>query len=185
MTEEILDLVDDNDHVIGQLSRDEIYKRNLSNYRVVHGLLINKEGKLWIPRRTATKKIHPNALDFSSAGHVESGETYEASFRRETREELNLDLETVPWRELGKLTPTDGAHCFQMVYEIQSDVAPRFNTADFSEAKWLFPKEVVEMIEAGTLAKSDLAFTIRRFYLERVVRIRRPFNHLLKRPRQP
>lgn len=165
MTEEILDLVDDQDRVIGQLSREEVYKQRLHNYRVVHGLLLNAEGKIWIPRRTALKKLYPNALDYSSAGHVESGETYDESFRRETREELNIDLDQVTWRTLGKLTPSEGAHCFQMVYEIQSNTTPNFNPEDFSESRWIFPREVVNMIEAGADAKSDLASTIKKFYL--------------------
>lgn len=165
MIEEILDLVDEQDQVIGQLSRNEIYKQQLHNYRVVHGLLINKEGQIWIPKRTGVKKLYPNALDYSSAGHVESGETYDESFLRETREELNIDLSAVAWRVLGKFTPSEGVHCFQMVYEIRSDVTPSFNPEDFSEAQWMFPKEVIELIESGADAKSDLAFTIRRFYV--------------------
>ncbi len=167
MSEEILDLVNEQDEVIGSLSRAEIYRQGLHNYRVVHGLIVNKAGKIWIPKRTATKKIFPSALDYSSAGHVESGETYEQSFIRETQEELNIDLNLgkVVWRELGKLTPVDGAHCFQMVYEIQTEETPLYNPHDFSEAHWMTPEEIVAQIEAGAYAKGDLASTIAHFYL--------------------
>ncbi len=164
-TEEILDLVDVNDVIVGQLSRREIYEQKLHNYRVVHAFLVNKEGKIWIPRRTATKKIYPNALDYSVAGHVEAGETYRESLFRETSEELNIDLDTVSWRELGKLVPSEGAHCFQMVYEITSDNNPIYNPDDFSSARWMSPQEIIEVIEGGELAKTDLVSTIKRFYL--------------------
>ncbi len=164
-TEEILDLVDVNDVIVGQLSRREIYEQKLHNYRVVHAFLVNKEGKIWIPRRTATKKIYPNALDYSVAGHVETGETYRESLFRETSEELNIDLDTVSWRELGKLAPSEGAHCFQMVYEITSDNDPIYNPDDFSSARWMSPQEIIEVIEGGELAKTDLVSTIKRFYL--------------------
>ena len=165
MSEEMLDLVDENDQVIGQLSRDEIYKQKLHNYRVVHGFVVNAEGKIWIPRRTATKKLYPSALDYSVAGHVESGESYDASFLRETEEELNLDPTGIAWRQLGKLVPSEGAHCFQMVYEITSDQTPDYNPDDFSEAEWYSPQEIVAMIEGSATAKPDLAETIKKFYL--------------------
>lgn len=163
--EEILDLVDENDDVIGQMSRKEIYEKGLHNYRVVHGFVVNGEGKIWIPKRTMTKKIYPGALDYSSAGHVEAGETYDESFARETSEELNIDVTATTWRQLGKLTPAEGAHCFQMVYEVRSDVSPSYNPDDFSEAFWLTPAEAVAKIEGGAYAKTDLASTIKKFYL--------------------
>lgn len=165
MIEEIVDLVDEQDQIIAQLSRKEVYRQRLHNYRVIHGFLVNKEGKLWIPRRCPEKKLYPNALDYSLAGHVTSGETYEESLQRETWEELNIDLKTTPWRVLGKRTPSEGAHCFQMLYEIQSDVTPLFNPKDFSEAQWISPKEAIAMIESEASAKDELASVIRRFYL--------------------
>lgn len=99
------------------------------------------------------------------AGHVETGETYESCFRRETREELNIDIDQVTWRELGKLTPATGAHCFQMIYEMRSDEAPNYNPIDYCEASWMTPQEIVLLIEGGVYAKGDLAMTIKKFFL--------------------
>lgn len=165
MPEEILDLVNEDDQVIGQIGREELHKRNLHNYRVVDGLLKNQEGKLWIPKRTAHKKLAPNALDFSVAGHVTSGMTYEEALRQELKEELNLDLDQLSWRILGKQTPyEDGTHCFRMIYEIKFDGTPNFNPEDFTEGTWLTPYEVLETIKNGTLAKSHVAPTIEAFY---------------------
>ncbi len=166
MSEEILDLVNENDEVIGRLSRREIYEQGLKNFRVVHGFLVNSAGKLWIPRRTAKKKIAPNGLDYSVAGHVESGETYEQSFIRETREELGIDLAVYTWRELARFTPADGVHFFETVYEIQSDEEPNYNREDFVEANWYTPVEALEQLKLGGPHKMDLAFTIERLYLE-------------------
>lgn len=165
MHDEILDLVNDQDEVVGKLSRAEIYAQGLHNYRAVNGFLMSDEGKLWIPKRVASKKIYPNALDFSSAGHVDSGEDYLTAFKRETMEELNLDIERFSWRALGKRTPAGGACCFQMIYEIRTNVEPAYNASDFSEAYWLSPQELLRMIDEGVYAKSDLAPTVREFYV--------------------
>ena len=165
MPEEIIDLVNEDDQVIGQIGREELHKQNLHNYRAVHAFLKNKEGKIWIPKRTAHKKLAPNALDFSVAGHVTSGMTYEEALKMELSEGLNIDLDQVSWRTLGKFTPSEnGTNCYQMIYEIKFDETPNFNPDDFSEGTWFTPFEALEHIKAGALAKADVAPTIEAFY---------------------
>ena len=166
MSEEILDLVDTDDNVIGQLARTEVYARDLHNYRVVNCFLRNSQGQLWIPRRAANKKLKPGALEYSVAGHVSSGETYDEALLREAAEEIRFDLMTIPWRFLGKLTPpVDGSQCFQGVYEIQSDETPVLNLEDHSEAKWMSVPEILSAI-AGESVTYDFELTIRRFFVQ-------------------
>lgn len=163
---EWLDLVNEQDVVTGTLSRDDIYTQGRRNFRVINAFLVNSRGELWIPRRTAHKRLFPNALDMSVGGHVESGEDYLTCFRRETREELGLDLNTVPWREIAYFTPhTTTLSAFMRVYEIQSGDTPNFNRADFSEAFWLTPRKLLERIQSGDPAKGDLAELVQRCYL--------------------
>ncbi len=162
---EYLDLVNENDEVIGKKLRSEIYKEGLTNFRVVNVFIINSKGQIWIPRRTANKAIFPLTLDFSAAGHVESGESYDEAFAKEVREELNIDVSKIPYQTLGKLTPKDGVKLFEMNYEIQSDEVPTFNPDDFVEYFWLTPKEIIDRIEAGEKAKDDIIVLLRRFYL--------------------
>jgi isopentenyldiphosphate isomerase len=91
--DELLDLVNDNDQVIGQELRSVIRATNqLHRIRAVWLFLKNKEGKLWIPRRAATKKSHPLALDGSVVGAVSAGETYEQALEREAFEEIGMQI---------------------------------------------------------------------------------------------
>jgi isopentenyl-diphosphate delta-isomerase len=53
MNDEYLDLVSENDEVIGKKLRSEIYAEHLSNFRVVNAFLVNSEGKLWVARLLA------------------------------------------------------------------------------------------------------------------------------------
>jgi len=164
-TDEFLDLVDDNDNVIGKKKRSEIYSEHLSNFRVINAFLVNSSGKLWIPRRTATKRVFPLCLDMSLGGHVESGETYEDAFRRELEEELNLRVEDINFSELGKLIPKKhGVSAFMKVYEIKSDTTPNFNKGDFIEYFWLSPSELFKKLESGDKSKDDLPKLVKIFY---------------------
>ena len=163
--DEWLDLVDAEDRVIGKRLRSDIYAEGSHNYRVINAFIVNAHGELWIPRRTAEKKICPSCLDMSVGGHVESGEGYDDALRRETMEEISVDLTKVPYRLLGHLTPEkDGVYCFMQVYEIASDTAPAYNPIDFVGYEWIAPRALLERITNGEKAKDDLPVLVRHFY---------------------
>lgn len=167
--DEILDIVDKYDNIIGQKKRSDIYRENLCNFRVVNAFLVNSEGQIWIPRRTLHKRIFPGGLDVSVGGHVESGESYEVALARELKEELDLDIEQIPYRLLGHLSPyNEDVSAFMNVYEIRSDHSPNYNTNDFLEAFWLTPQELLNRIKHEDYSpKGDLPKLIRLFYLDK------------------
>lgn len=165
MQDEYLDLVNINDEIIGRKLRSEVYAEGLSNFRVVNLFLVNSEGKLWIPRRTSKKRIFPLCLDVSMGGHVESGETYEDAFKRESFEELNLNTDKVSWKLLDHLTPhKNNVSAFMKVFKIETDTVPDFNPEDFTEYFWLSPKELFERIENGDKTKGDLPVLVDIFF---------------------
>ncbi|MBI4118841.1 MAG: NUDIX hydrolase [Parcubacteria group bacterium] len=163
--DEFLDLVDENDKVIGRKKRSEVYTEKLSNFRVVNAFVVNSKDEIWIPRRTANKRMFPLYLDMSMGGHVESGESYENAFKRETMEELNIDTGKAQTRLLGHLSPQkDGVSANMNVYEIKTDETPNYNHNDFTEHFWLTPQALFERIANGEKTKGDLPKLVRIFY---------------------
>jgi len=163
--DEFLDLVDENDNVVGKKKRSEIYAENLSNFRVVNAFVVNSKGEIWIPRRPSNKRVFPLCLDMSMGGHVESGETYGDALKRETQEELNIDTDKVVCRLLGHLTPQkDDVSAYMNVYEIKMEEAPDYNKSDFVEYFWLTPKAFFERIANGEKTKSDLPKLVNIFF---------------------
>ncbi len=173
-TSEILDLVDEKDEVVGAIERELIYEKGLVNlrneegvsFRVIDAFIKNTEGKLFIPRRHPDKRLFPLRLDVSVGGHVTSGDSYDETFAKESQEELNLDISSVSFRILGKMSPfTDGVSAFTTVYEIESDETPNYNPEDFIEHFWLTSFELMVRIEGGDLGKGNLPKIVKKFYL--------------------
>lgn len=162
MEDELLDLVNDRDETIGTILRseyDRMVREKLGYIRAVEMFIQNDEGKLWIPTRTAHKKIAPNGLDYSMGGHVGAGEDYMTSALREIQEELNLDLRPTDLRFVKKFSPTELAY-FRCLYVYRSNQAPGYNPDDFVGAEWLAPEEVIARIDNGIPAKTSLRETV-------------------------
>lgn len=163
--DELLDIVDDHDKVIGQKLRSDIYRSNMTNFRVINAFARDDQGRLWIPRRSLQKTLFPGALDVSVGGHVQSGEEYDEAFVRELNEELNISADTITYKVLGLLTPhKHNVSAFQKVYEFVLADDPDYNRSDFSQSFWIFPQDLILCLAAGEPAKSDLAVLLKHFY---------------------
>lgn len=166
--DELLDIVDEHDCVIGQRLRSEVYAHKLSNFRVVNAFLITDDNKLWIPRRSANKRVFPLCLDASMGGHVAAGETYDQAFARELQEEVGIDAAVTPYEYIGSLNPhTHGTSAFMQVYLLKINEVPQYNPEDFIEYFWLAPHEVLQRLASGDSSKSDLPRIIECLFLQK------------------
>ena len=82
-------LVDDEDRVIGDAPRAKVHGDNL-RHRAVHMFIFNRQGELFLQKRSPWKDRHPRVWDSSAAGHVDAGEEYDTAAERELREELGI-----------------------------------------------------------------------------------------------
>lgn len=98
---EILDIVDENDTVIGQVEREEARLRKL-NTRRVFILFYTPQGEVFLQRRSMKKKTSPGLLTTTVGGHVESGATYDETMVKEAREESGIEIDTDRVIRLGK-----------------------------------------------------------------------------------
>ena len=170
MIDEVLDIVDKNDAVIGKKTRNDIYRDNMSNFRVVNAFIQNDKGQLCIPRRSTNKRIFPLCLDTSMGGHVESGESYEDAFKRETMEELNIDITKITYKKIASFTPHQhNMSAFMQVFLIYSNQTPQYNNNDFIEFFWLKPHEIINLIKDGEPSKGDLPKIIQNLCVDNLL----------------
>jgi isopentenyldiphosphate isomerase len=129
-SDELLDIVDEHDRVVGQAPRGEATARGL-RHRCVFVLVRNTEGRIFVHRRTAGKLVYPSMYDMFVGGVVGAGEAYDDAALREAEEELGVRglSEPVPrGKFLYKGTGPDARHTWwSWVYEVRCDlpVAPQ------------------------------------------------------------
>ena len=97
MSEEIFDVVNERDEVVGQAPRCEVHRLGLQ-HRAVHVLVFNARGEVFLQKRSMRKDTAPGAWDSSASGHLDQGEAYDACAVRELREELGVGLAIAPRR---------------------------------------------------------------------------------------
>lgn len=98
---EILDIVNEDDEVIGQVEREEARQRKLSTRRVFV-LFYDSHGDVLLQRRSMQKKTSPGLLTTTVGGHVESGMTYDDTMVKETLEESGVAIDMAKISNLGK-----------------------------------------------------------------------------------
>jgi len=89
LSDELLDIVDDNDLVTGQEMRAVVHQRGLQ-HRGIHIFLITPGGKLLVQQRGRQRGTSPLALDCSVSEHVKAGEGYPEAAARGLAEELGI-----------------------------------------------------------------------------------------------
>jgi isopentenyldiphosphate isomerase len=89
--EELLDIVTREGSITGSLPRSEIHGNPSLIHRVVHVLVSNKQGELFLQKRSTSKDVAPGKWDTSVGGHVNSGESLDEALHREIKEELGIE----------------------------------------------------------------------------------------------
>jgi len=144
--DEIFDVVNERDEVIGQATRGEVHRRGLM-HRAIHVFVFNSRGELFLQKRSMLKDRQPGLWDSSASGHVDSGEEYDACAIRELKEELGLVMQNPP-RPLFKLTAcaqTDQEHVW--VYETAGEGPFTLHPEEIETGKWAEPKVVDDWVQ--------------------------------------
>ncbi len=165
VSEELLDVVDENDVVIGVETRGQIHARGLM-HRSVHVLLFNSAGEVFLQKRSMSKYEMPGYRDTSAAGHVDRGESYQDCAQREIEEELGI-RSVDEFEYLFKLPPTARTgYEHAMVYRYVHDGPLQLDPDEIDAGEWLAPGVLDERVDAGDPTLTDAIALIWRQYRE-------------------
>ena len=145
MAEEIFDIVNEHDEVIGQAPRKEVHARGLW-HRAIHVLVFNARGEVFLQKRSMLKDTARGKWDSSTSGHVDSGEDYDATAVRELREEIGLVVTQTPER-LFKINPckeTGWEFCW--IYRDESEGPFILHPEEIETGDWFAPEFVTQWV---------------------------------------
>lgn len=156
---EIYDVIDENDHVISEASKDECHTNPALAHRVVHFTLFDPMARLvLISRRALAKAYDAGQLSFVGE-HVKAGESYDEALLRGAGEELGMTAGTFHragehvFRESGF---TERVRMFLIESSKNHQLRP--DPGEIAEIEWVTPERL------ATLTVSAMT----RYWIEQV-----------------
>ena len=132
---EILPVVDEHDRVIGAQRRDEVHRLGL-RHRASHVLVFDLAGRLFLQKRGLHKDSNPGLWDSSVAGHVDEGESYDQCCIREIKEEIGIQVGSVPERLFKVEACAATGMEFSWIYRLVTDQTFELNYSEMEAGKW-------------------------------------------------
>ena len=146
MSEEIFDIVNDQDEVIGRLPRSKVHRDGLK-HRATHILVFNSRGDVFLQKRSWKKDNSPGVWDSSASGHVDSGEEYDPCAVRELREELGLIVSTPPQRLFKIAACPETGQEFVWAYRVESEGPFVLHPEEIDVGGWFAPNHVGDWVK--------------------------------------
>jgi isopentenyl-diphosphate delta-isomerase len=171
MSQEFLDVVNEEDVVTGKETRKKVHKVGLW-HRGVHVFLFDKDGKMLIQKRSADRASNPLRLDCSVSEHVQSGESYLDAAIRGLHEELGIGR--IELRQLLKFKMNYGINDneFSVIYEgkIESQEIA-FDKNEIAEVFYMSLDEIKEKVQNEKNLFCDWFVQMMNWYFEKETRL--------------
>lgn len=161
--EEVVDIVNENDDVIGQADRKTLFTDQTISIRSVRVMIIDDQGKILFQKRSMKKKNMPGVWTTTAAGHVKSGADIPSSAQEELLEETGL---SVPLRFIRKLyEDVETRKIWVYIFIGQYDGSPvKLNPDEVQEMRFLNEEEVLELEKTGEKFLKNSLVNAREFW---------------------
>ena len=148
--EELFDVVNENDEVVGEAIRREVHLDPKLIHRVVHIWIINDKGEILLQQRSMKKDKAPGMWDISCGGHVRKGHDPELTAERELEEELGIkaDCKLIKKYVQGHAEQTEMVY----LYYANHNGPFTFNDGEVEQVKFYSREDAIKFIETDPLA---------------------------------
>ena len=151
---ELVDIVDETDHVVRVVTRREMRAGRL-RHRAVYIAVQGTDGRLLVHQRSFDKDVRPGAWDVAVGGVVGSGESYADAAVRELAEEIGLK-NVVP-TPLGGGTFCDES--FELIgrcYHVVADGPFAFADGEVIATQWVNRLELDELLRTHDMMSDSV-----------------------------
>lgn len=154
---ELVDIVDDDDCVVGTVTRAEMRARRL-RHRAVAVVVVDAVGRVLVHRRSDDKDVWPGRWDLAAGGVVAAGESYVEAAHRELAEELGFEVEAdaMTFVTAGRYVDDDVDEVAQ-VFRVEHPGPFHFADGEITEARFVAAAELAALVAAESFVPDSLA----------------------------
>jgi isopentenyl-diphosphate delta-isomerase type 1 len=156
--EELIDMIDEQDNVIGTMTRKESKGSNIL-HRAIFVMVFDADGRLYVQKRSKNKEKFPGLWTVSCCGGVISEESYHDAAERELIEELGIDA---PSTFVCKIRYRDEKfNVLGDLYTMMRELPIKFNKKEIEAGKFVTEDEMKKMIMLGSFVPESKALIIK------------------------
>jgi isopentenyldiphosphate isomerase len=163
---ELLDVVDENDNVIGQATREECHSKQLI-HRCAFVLLFNSRGEVLLLKRAMKVDKYPGFYGIVGE-HVKAGESYEAAAKRGVKEELGIDIDVEYIAKIPMISEEEKE--IGAIFKGVHDGPFHVNSSEIESVMFYSLKEILEKFHKNEIKVTPgTSFTLK--YLNKRIRV--------------
>lgn len=140
---EMLPITDEYGRVTAQASRTYCHNGSKVLHPVVHLHIINREGRIYLQKRAANKKVCPLRWDTAVGGHVTYGEYLLEALYREAAEELGF-MDFNPFHYGSYVYESDIERELIHVFAAVGSFTLKPDNDEVVEGRWWTPEEIMD-----------------------------------------
>jgi isopentenyl-diphosphate delta-isomerase len=148
MSDELLDLVDEKDRVIGEVWKSKANADPKLLHRELCVIIYDDKGRILFQKRSSLKKVNPSVWAESCAGHVPQGIKPLAAAHKELLEELGFDTRLRYFGKTQALLPYEAHFTYWYVGKYPGKRI-RIQKEEVDKVKFLSRVQLKRLIESG------------------------------------
>lgn len=145
-SEEIIELVDEHDQVIGTVTAREANQDPTKYHREVGVLIVDSRGQILLQQRALTKQLEPGKWTMAAAGHIPVGMTPEQAAHMELEEELGFDTELAFIEKRFDQIPTQSRFFYFFIGQVD-DPEITLETEEVADAGFYDESESLKLLD--------------------------------------
>jgi isopentenyldiphosphate isomerase len=146
--DELLDLVNEKDEVIGTVWKSEAHRDPTKIHREAGIVVFNDKEETLIQQRSASKS-NPLSWKIAAAGHIKSGENPAEAIKREVYEELGIKVKPIFFKKefhkrVGLPGPKEARFSYGFYAIVSGRSKMKLDKSEVECALWIKPEKLLE-----------------------------------------